>query len=275
MICKNRMWKYLGWVRGPMGANQSQGLSGSRVGRFRSGWVSFDRARRLVLGLLAYSVGTPPWANGRCNHSNPPATSLTVTRSLYFLNTSFLLIGSGKSQDKGLRKLTGWRMTGVFCHPGRSYMVGTGWILYVPSCSWQPDSGRFFDGRIPVCSGAFQSEPTGNSSEFVRWKTGRNPVVRNMKERKRSGRFRQGSNRFLRSEWSTWAGKSYASLFILYTVFSCLWESVCNVCKKIFDEGTLFSFGPCDCWLEQLFRVLFCFWEVGYPMNVFHWCVVR
>ena len=64
--------------------------------------------------------------------------------------------------------------------PGRSYMVGTGWILYVPSCSLQPDSGRFFDGRIPVCSGEFQSEPTGNSSELVRRKPGRNPVARNM-----------------------------------------------------------------------------------------------
>ena len=51
---------------------------------------------------------------------------------------------------------------------------------YVPSCSLQPDSGRFFDGRIPVCSGAFQPVPTGKSSEFVRRKTGRNPVARNM-----------------------------------------------------------------------------------------------
>ena len=73
----NRRWKYLGWVRGPMGANQSQGPSGPRVGRFGSGRVSFDRARRDLLGPLANLVGTPPWANRRWNYSNPPATSFT------------------------------------------------------------------------------------------------------------------------------------------------------------------------------------------------------
>ena len=61
---------------------------------------------------------------------------------------------------------------------------------YVPSCSLQPDSGRFFDGRIPVCSGAFQPVPTGNSSEFVHRKTGRNPAARNMTEHAGTGRFR-------------------------------------------------------------------------------------
>ena len=63
--------------------------------------------------------------------------------------------------------------------PGRSYPVETSRFRYVPSCSLQPDSGRFFARRIPVCSGAFQCFPTRKSSEFVRRKTGRNPVARN------------------------------------------------------------------------------------------------
>ena len=61
----NRRWKYLGWVRGPMGANQSQGLSGLRVNMFGSAMVPFDRARRVVLGTLANSVGTLLWTNRR------------------------------------------------------------------------------------------------------------------------------------------------------------------------------------------------------------------
>ena len=66
-------------------------------------------------------------------------------------------------------------------------------------------------------------------------------------------------------------GKSYASLFLLYTVFSFVCGSVCNVRKKVFDEDVLFSaLARADYSLEQFFRVLFCFWEVGYPIDVFH-----
>ena len=85
-------------------------------------------------------------------------------------------------------------------YPCDSYSVGTDRFRYVPPCSLQPDSGRFFARRIPVCSGLFRPEsrrnfPGENQPESGCKEhdgTGRFqwvPVV--------SGRFRQGSDRFL------------------------------------------------------------------------------
>ena len=114
-------------------------------------------------------------------------------------------------------------------YPGRSFRsqepvgslpepTGTSRILYVPSCSLQPDSGRFFDGQIPT---NFLTVPTGmprNRPEFVRRKTGRNPVARNMKEHKGSGRFRPCKNDL---GMPTYLFAFSLMFFIVFTVSLC------------------------------------------------------